>query len=289
MQNSGSPQNFNTENESRGQVGSIAVSPGAFRRRVRLFQYAEAWFNRFVRIATAMHEGFWLGCLSVDELNAVTAAHYAQSRESASAGGNLRGFFDWERGVVERYFPHGSSVLVVGAGGGREVLALRRAGYSAEGFDCNPVLVEASNAIFDQLGEACGVSLCPPDQVPSGASLYSGVIIGWGVYSHIPTRKRRVVFLKALAKRAVTGSPVLLSFYVRSGNPRYDSLACQIANAARRLFWSRNEPVELGDHLNWSFSHWFALEEIESEVREAGIRIEQFVDVGEGYVVGMVE
>jgi hypothetical protein len=289
MQNIGSPQNSNTENESQGRVGSIAEAPVADPRRVRIFQYAEAWFNRCVRIATALHEGFWLGCLSVDQLNAVTGAHYTQSQESASAEGNLRGFFDWERDAVEHHFPQGSCVLVVGAGGGREVLALRRAGYSAEGFECNPVLVEASNAIIDQLGEARGVSLCPPDQAPPGASRYSGVIVGWGVYSHIATRERRVTFLRALARRAVASSPVLLSFFVRTENPRYDLLACRVANGVRRLFRSRKEPAELGDHLNWSYSHWFTREEIESELREAGIRLEQFGDEGEGYAVGVVE
>jgi hypothetical protein len=52
---------------------------------------------------TAIHEGFWLGCLSADELNAVTARHYAQSLESTSPEGNLRGFFEWERKAVERF------------------------------------------------------------------------------------------------------------------------------------------------------------------------------------------
>ena len=81
-----------------------------------MFHYADSWFNRCVRITTVMHEGFWLGCLSVDALKMITAAHYTQSRESTSEEGNLRGFFDWERSVVERYFPRGLRVLV---GGGR--------------------------------------------------------------------------------------------------------------------------------------------------------------------------
>lgn len=265
------------------------MSPVAARRRVRFFQSADSWFNRLVRLATAMHEGFWLGCLSADELNSVTAWHYAQSRESNSPEGNLRGFFDWERSAVERYFPAGSNVLVAGAGGGREILALRRAGYSAEGFECNPAVVEASNAIFDHLGEARGVFLCSPDQVPSGASSYSAVIIGWTAYSHIPSRERRVTFLRALRQRTLPGSPLLLSFFARSGNSRYDALAFWIANRTRRLVPGRKETPEIGDHLNWSYSHWFTREEMESELREAGIRLVDFGEVGEGYAVGVFE
>src|SRR5215469_11032710 len=202
---------------------------------------------------------------------------------------NLRGFFDWERTAVERHFPSRVHVLVAGAGGGREILALRRAGYWAEGFECNPVLVEASNVIFDQLGQARGIAFCPPDQVFSGASSYGGIIVGWSAYSHIPTRQRRVAFLRGLRQRALPGSPVLVSFFARSGDSRYDVLAFRIANWTRRLSHGRKEPVEIGDHLNWSYSHWFTREEIESELRDSGIRPEHFGDVGEGCAVGVIE
>lgn len=105
-------------------------------------------------------------------LNAITGEHYAVSRESASTERNHRGFFDWELRAVNRYFPPGSRVLVAAAGGGREVLALRRAGYQAQGFECNPALVEASRVMFAELGEPDGVTLCPPDQVPAGSAVY---------------------------------------------------------------------------------------------------------------------
>jgi len=49
---------------------------------------------------------------------------------------------------------------------------------------------------------------------------------------------------------------------------------------------TRKELVELGDHLNWSYSRWFAREEIESELREAGIRLQKFGDEVDGYAVG---
>jgi len=290
MQNPESPPNSIEKGEDQEPLDSSATSRVAARsRRVRFFQRADSWFNRSVRLATAIHEGLWLGGLSADELNAVTAAHYGQSQESTSPEGNLRGFFDWERNAVERYFRAGSHVLVAGAGGGREVLALRRAGYSAEGFECNPALVDASHAIFDQLHEARGVFLCPPDQVPPGSSSYSAVIIGWTAYSHIPSRQRRVAFLRALRKRTFPDSPVLLSFFARPGSSPYDVLAFRVANSIRSLVGGRKEPVELGDHLNWSYSHWFTREEIESELRDAGIRLVDFGEVGEGYAVGTID
>jgi hypothetical protein len=100
-----------TRNETTDQPRS------AMRRRsVQYFKRADAWFNRFVRLAAVAHEGFWLGCLSADDLNAITAEHYDHSHESASQEHNLRGFLDWELAVVNRHFLPGARILVAAAG-----------------------------------------------------------------------------------------------------------------------------------------------------------------------------
>lgn len=272
-----------TRNETTDQPRSAVR-----RRRVRYFKRADGWFNRFVRLAAVVHEGFWLGCLSADDLNAITAEHYDHSHESASPEHNLRGFLDWELAVVNRHFPAGSRILVAAAGGGREVLALRRAGYQSDGFECNPVLVQASDAIFEQLGEPRGVMLCPADQVPPGPATYGGLIVGWSAYTHIPTRGRRVAFLQALRQRALPGAPVLLSFFTRTGASRYDGFVRKGANLFRALR-GREESVELGDHLSWSYNHLFTREEVEGEMRDAGIRMVHYGKVGDGHAVGIVE
>lgn len=258
-------------------------------RRLRYFKRADSWFNRFVKLLLGVHEGLWLGCLNPDELNVITAEHYEGSRESASQEHNMRGLFDWELRSVNRFFPPGARVLVAAAGGGREVLALRRAGYVAEGFECNPALVEASNAMFAELGEPSGVMLCPPDQIFAGPYLYGGVIIGWTAYSHMPTRERRVEFLRALRELISLGSPVLLSFFTRDGTSHYDTVVYRMATLTRTVVRGRKEPLEIGDHLNWSYSHWFTREEIDVELREAGIRLVHFGEVGDGHAVGIVE
>jgi hypothetical protein len=162
------------------------------RSRVKYFDLADRSLNRLVRFANAMHEGFWLGCLNADELNAVTAEHFDQSQYYASTEHNLSGFFGWEKSVLDRFFRRGSRILVAGAGGGREVLALRKAGFDAEGFECSLPLVRASEQIFDRLGESRYVSLCEPDSVPQGPRIYEGLVVGWTIYTHIPTKARRV-------------------------------------------------------------------------------------------------
>ncbi len=272
---------------SRRAFELVPAAPGG--RRVRLFKRAYRWFNRLVRLTSAVHEGFWLGCLTPDDLNALTASHYQQSREYSSSKHNLRGLFDWEVPVLDRYFPPRSHILVAAAGGGREVLALRRAGFQAEGFECSPTMQQASDALFDQLDEPRGVVLCAADEVPPGPPIYDGLIVGWTAYTHIPTRRRRIAFLQYLRQRALPGSPVLLSFFPREKSSYHETLGYWTAYASRFLFRGRKDASEIGDHLGWCFSHSFTREEVESEINAAGFRMVHFSEVGEGHAVGVAE
>ena len=282
-----------SETASSAEVEIATPVPSAqsarSRRRREWFRRVDQWFNRFVQFVSAVHEGFRLGCLCADDLNALTAGHYQQAREYSSAEHNQRGLFDWEAAVLNRYFQSGSRILVGAAGGGREVLALRRARFQADGFECSTHLVQAADALFDQLREPRGVRLCAPDEVPEGPAIYEGLIVGWSAYTHIPTRKRRVAFLEGLRKRAVQGASILVSFFPRDRSPAYENLVYTTARVSRFLFRGRKEDSEIGDHLSWCFSHTFTRDEAEAELRAAGFRMVHYSEVGEGHAVGMAE
>lgn len=261
------------------------------RPRVKYFEVADRWLNRFVRFVIAMHEGFWLGCLGADELNVVTMEHFDQSKYYASSEHNLSGFFGWEKSVLDRFFRPGSCILVAGAGGGREVLALRKSGFDAEGFECSVPLVRSSEQIFDRLGETKYVTLCEPDRVPQGPGIYEGLVVGWTVYTHIPTKARRVAFLQALSERALPGSPLLISFFARHSRSREDVLVLRTARLWRFLLRGRKEPPELGDRISYArFVRWFTGDEVEAEMRAAGFKSAHHGADGDlGYAVGVAE
>jgi hypothetical protein len=263
----------------------------ARRSRVKHFDLADRWFNRLGRFASAMHEGFWLGCLNADELNAVTAEHFDQSQYYASTEHNLSGFFGWEKFVLERFFQRGSRIVVAGAGGGREVLALRKAGFDAEGFECSLPLVRASEQIFERLGESKYLTLCEPDRVPEGPRIYDGLVVGWTVYTHIPTKARRVAFLQALSERALPGSPLLISYFARQSGASDDVLVYRTARLWRFLLRGRREPLEVGDRISYArFVRSFTSDEVEAELRDAGFRSAHHGAEGDlGYTVGVAE
>ena len=151
------------------------------------------------------------------------------------------GFFDWEAPLIERYFRKGSRILVAAAGTGREILALRDAGFSADGFECNPSLLAAGRKIFEQLGQSHSVVFCEPDRVPTGPQIYEGLIVGWSAYTHIPTRLRRVRFLQALRGRTLPHSALVMSFFIRNESSRYSAMTYRAGAIFRILFRGRKD------------------------------------------------
>jgi hypothetical protein len=258
---------------------------------VTCFEIADRWFSKLVMAVTALHEGFWLGCLSADDLNAVTAEHFANSRFFSSTEHSLSGLFNWEKSALDRYFRQGSRIMVAAAGAGRQILALRKLGFDAEGFECSPALRRASERIFQQEGESKRVIACDPDSVPPGPAIYDGVIVGWTAYTHIPTKLRRVAFLRALRGRALPNSPVLVSFFAHPKDPGQENWVHRVATFCRFFLRGRKEPPELGDRISYGrYSRSFTEDEVVIELKTAGFRVQHCVIQGSaGHAVGTAE
>jgi len=266
------------------------VSGTARRRRVRYFEMVDHWLNRLGRFVAAVHEGCWLGYLSADDLNALTADFYEKSQYYASTEHTLSGFFDWERSALDRYFQPGSSVLVAAAGAGREILALLRAGFHAEGFECNLSLLRATRTILEQLSEPNCLIHCAPDRVPAVPPIYQGIIVGWSSYSHVPTKERRIGFLQSLHRRVLPRSPVLVSFFIRDDRSRYEAAVYRMTTFCRIFARGRREPPERGDRIDMGcYLHSFTREEVEAELRSAGFALAYFNAEGDAHAVGIAE
>jgi len=275
---------------ARDRDAPLQAEPG-HTFRTKSFHVADRWFHRVTELLSAMHEGFWLGCLNADELNAITATHYGDSQFYASNEHNVSGLFEWESEILGRYFRSSSRVLVAAAGAGREVLALRKAGFDATGFECSLPLVSASQKIFDQLGETNSVTYWPQDSVPPGHGNYDGLILGWGGYTHIPTKERRISFLEGLRRHVPPQSPLVLSFFTRTGDSVYDRATYRTARFCRFFLRGAKQAPELGDRLDWSrFVHRFTRCELEVELKRAGFRVEHYrEESGTGHAVAISE
>ena len=238
--------------------------------------------------------GTWLGLLGRRSLHAVDDLMYRRDTRYATEEHNTGGLLGWERQAMRDHFGGCRRLVVIGAGGGREVIALTEAGYAADGFECNAALMAVANRYLEQRGHAVRVLPLERDAAPAVPpdGRWDGAFVGWSTYMLIIGRQARIRFLRDLARTLSPGAPVLLSFFTRSGDSPRAVGVWKLANAIRRV--RRLPPVELGDDLAPNFVHRFTEEEVRAELAEAGFRMLTFVPerlapTESGYAVGGVE
>jgi hypothetical protein len=198
---------------------------------------------------------------------------------------NRIGFWTWEKAAIERYFGASGHVAVLAAGGGREVLALARHGFRVDGWECQPQFVSTANRILAAEGFEPTVEEVPRDTCPAGDKRYTGAIVGWGAYTLIQGRGRRVTLLRGLRARLLDGAPVLLSFFPRQETERRFRAVAAIANVGRRL--TLRELAEVGDFLEPNFVHYFTEAELRSELLDAGFALDLFEARPYGHAVAI--
>ncbi len=158
--------------------------------------------------------------------NALAYGRQAYNPHSSAFKCNL---FSWEEEVIATYFPRPPARLLVGgAGGGREVLALAARGYEVVAFEpSEPLAALMANRVakdlkvsvyragyedIPRLFPVCPGERCGNLEAESG---FDAAILGFGSYSHLRTDEQRIHTLSSFA-RHVHG-PILVSFHQSEG------------------------------------------------------------------------
>jgi hypothetical protein len=244
-------------------------------RKARAYAGWVRWRDGCRQAADAVHSGLWLGLLDRPDLYAIDQAEYERRATYRTDAHNLGGLFEWERRAIDQHFPATGPLLVVGAGAGREVLALADRGHPVTGFECNPVLVDAGRDLLRRAGRpGAALHWLARDATPTGRGPYAAAVVGWSAYMLMPGRASRVCFLAGLRTVLPRDAPVLLSFVARGPAERRPALLAAVANPVRRV--RRRPPVELGDDLAPNYLHRFTEPEIAAELTESGFRLRQY-------------
>lgn len=253
----------------------------------RSLQCLIAGIMALCRWAEAVFVGLWIGVLNRSQLHRIDEVYYNSDRNYQKEEYNRQGLWPWEQEMIDQFFPAEGHLLLGGAGGGREVLALAKQGFRVEGFECHTDLVQFANHLLTSEGLSAQVSWVARDKHPQGTTLYDGVIVGWGAYMLIQGSHRRIAFLKGLRERVALGAPLLVSFFARSGSERRYSLIAGIGNAFRKVL--RRELLEVGDDLAPNYVHFFVKDQINQEFQEAGFRMVYYGTRGYGHAAGKAE
>lgn len=246
----------------------------------RAYLVGERVVARLAPWAHAAWSGVWLGLLGRSGLHRIDQAMYDRRASYHGAEHNRRGLFPWERTAVEAYFAGRARIGVVGAGAGREVLALWRMGFQPEGFECNPSLVAAASSLLPADGCPCTVEAIARDRAPGGAGPFDAAIIGWSAYSLVAGREARIALLRGMRDLLPAGGPLLLSFFTRGADDLRAGRVARIAGRVRRAL--RRAGVEPGDDLLPNFVHRFTRGEVEEELAAGGFRLVRWEPQGPG-------
>lgn len=227
--------------------------------------------------------GFWLGVLSPKHLHNIDFEYYTNEEYYTLDRWNTRGLFRWEEDLVRRYFIDCSKIMLLGAGGGREIYGLREFGFEIRAFECHQLLREFANGLVAREKLNATVSSMERDIIPDVAESFSGAIWGWGVYMLISSRIRRIEALRKIGSKLEPGSPLLLSFYTRSGKERRFRYLAAIANVFRTMLV--REKVSVGDDLVPYYAHHFFRDQLDEELSEAGFSLVEYGDRSYGHAV----
>lgn len=249
---------------------------GALLRRVAvLYLVWNRSLGSVFSLVRGVVDGLFLGLASRRALHVLDETFYATQPQYLGEEYTRSGWKDWEQDVVDRYFGGCSDVLVTGAGGGREVLALQSPSRRATGFECNAEMVAFGQRVLTSAGGQARLLPAPRDGWPELAGSFDGVIIGWGSYTHIAGRTSRVEFLRRARQHVVVGAPLLVSVYARPHGHVYHRAVRVVGSGLRRV---RHEPpLDLGDGLAPMYAHHFTRAELASELVEAGFDLVEWV------------
>ena len=234
---------------------------------------------------SSVYTGFWLGLMTREQILDVAEYYFRKERFYRTDEYNTSGLFEWEKNAVEGHFAGRRKLLLLAAGGGRELIALRKLGYEVNAFDAHPDLVRFANTLLAKEGMTPDVRLAPWDHGPDIDDTYDGVIVGWGGYMHIRGRDRRVAFLRELRRRVEVGAPILLSFYATSEKARYHRWVARVGKITALIL--RRDRVDLGDCLLPFYAHFFTKGRLEAEMKAGGFEPVLYETTGYGHGVGL--
>jgi hypothetical protein len=188
-------------------IGSRRVVARAIHRGLVLAHRGLSRAERLARhLPLALFDSRDIEVASIDE-------HYAEVGRYRDPENQTSGLFPYEQRALERYFPKPPArLLVPGAGGGRELLALRALGYDVEGFEPVASMVAAAKTALGPEAHRIwreNVQAWVRTQVQHE---YDGILTGWTVWTHLVRQADRLDALRAF-RRACPRGPVLLSFW----------------------------------------------------------------------------
>jgi hypothetical protein len=236
------------------------------------------------KFSDALLTGFWIGILSEKNINLYNKQHYDRGTKYFDDSYNLSGLHKWEYDRIKKYFYAAKTFLLIAAGGGRETATLRKWGVGIDSYECSEKFVEYGNDFLRRNNIDARIIWLPVNSVPDVIKKYDGIIIGWAAYSHIQGSRNRISLLKKLHPFCNNETHIMISFFTKEGSGKHDKIVRSVSSFFRFLIGRSG--TESGDRLHSYYAHYFNMEEIESELKQAGFMMIDYNDEEFGCAIG---
>lgn len=218
--------------------------------------------ERLARLVAAVRDESAMAWVPPSDRARLTSLLFDRQRTYAPGGRTFSlGLFGWEDEMLAPPFPRTGRILIGGAGGGREAMALIARGYEVVAFDQARELVLAGAPTVEAAG---GSLLCASyDDVVRAAAgeptplgnvfetPFDGVLLGWGSLSLVVSDAERLSLLRALRALAPT-APVALSFDEPVDPEIPGSRVARARAAVRRLYTRLEAPGYSGERMRYA-------------------------------------
>lgn len=193
---------------------------------------------------------------------------------------------DWEERVVASHFEPEGLVLVLGAGVGRESIALARLGFHVTGVDINNAALRLARQQAHSEGLISRFVQADFFALPIRANQTDYIVLSGVMYSSIPGRAQRQTYLRSLRELLRPGGTIVLNFVLaREPESRTSRFVDRASQWLLRLPGT-NQAYQRGDTCQHGhFMHVFQeRQELERELNQAGLTL-LALEWHEGYAV----
>lgn len=183
----------------------------------------------------------------------------------------------WEQEAIDRHGIASGRILVLGAGVGREAVALAQRDLNVVGLDVNGTALRLATRTARTLKVPAQFVQADFLHLPFAPAHFRYAIMSGIMYSSIPGRAQRQAWLAHLAQHLVPEGVTILQFLVDRFPP---SRAQRVSGAINRVLVTlpgANHTYQLGDRCaQGHFLHAFLHEsEIQEELEQAGVEIRE--------------
>ncbi|MDR2475962.1 MAG: hypothetical protein LBD45_08910 [Bacteroidales bacterium] len=228
-------------------------------------------------------ETFLLSIMSERQLANLTRQFYHHNKKYITEDNIRSGLKDFEKHIFEKYIPASASeIVILAAGGGREIYSLTKMGYKCYGYESTEKFVTVAADFFKKNEIDARIIHFPVNKVPQHSC--DVFIFGWGVYTHLSGESLRVKLLEDAKNNLRENGKIIISFWASN---EWMEMKKRLMEKYRRIFGGK---FECGSCIKTGcWGKYYTQSEIEDEARKAGLKVDYYSDQRYGHAVLSVE